>query len=182
MSEHITEAESYENEELEQASLREMDFDEEVRPPGYDTEWVRFLDHLTLDDTLSSILEYIANSNVTQRAKEKLMIYAITLFDKEFAVSRLESWEDYLRLLDKKHILDADLSLGLTRFDMTPEFHHIVNLIALKFDIKVRRSMAGGFERRLIATQRVEKLYEEKLKSSAAPKKGIGSKIKQIFT
>jgi len=175
------EAEEYSSETLEAGEFDDVDI-EPGRGPGYDTEWVRFLDHLTLDDSLAYILDYIERSNLTRRAKEKLMVYAITLFDKEFAVSRLESWEDYLRLLDKKHILDADLPLGLTRFDMTPEFHHIVDLIALKFDIKVRRSMAGGFERRLIATQRVEKLYEEKLKSSTVPKKGVGNKIKQIFS
>lgn len=147
---------------------------------GYDSEWVRFLDRLSNDESLVTIAAYINSVNLTSRAKNKLMVYTTTLLDREFAVSRIADYEDFLRLLDKKQILDAGLPLGLTRFDQTPEFQHIIDLIAIKFDIKIRRSMGGGFERRILATSRTENVTEERVKNIGT-KKTTADKVKGLF-
>ena len=156
------------------------------RPPaiepaiGFENEWVRFLDRLSDDSSLGPLVSYIENVPLTDRAKTKLQIYIITLLDKEFAISRLENREDFMKLMDDKYILDADLPLGLTRFDITPEFQHIQDLVRIKFGIKVRRSMGAGFERKIIATTRSENVSEERIRTKAA-KAGTVQKIKGMF-
>ena len=147
---------------------------------GYDGEWVRFLSQLSEDESLSTIVAYIKSADLTTRAKNKLTVYITTLLDREFAVSRIADYEDFLRLLDKKQILDAGLPLGLTVYDMTPSFQHIVDLIAIKFDIKVRRSMGNGFERRILATSRTENVTEERVRNIGA-KKSTGEKVRGLF-
>lgn len=147
---------------------------------GYDSEWVRFLNQLSNDESLITIVAYIKSVDLTIRAKNKLMVYITTLLDREFAVSRISDYEDFLRLLDKKQIVDAGLPLGLTVYDQTPEFQHIVDLIALKFDIKIRRSMGGGFERRILATSRTENVSEERVKN-IGEKKSTGDKVRGLF-
>ena len=149
-------------------------------PIGYDSEWVRFLNQLSEDESLATIVAYIKSADLTIRAKNKLIVYITTLLDREFAVSRIADYEDFLRLLDKKQILDAGLPLGLTRFDQTPEFAHIVDLIAIKFDIKIRRSMGNGFERRILATSRTENVTEERVRNIGA-KKTTGEKVRGLF-
>ena len=149
----------------------EMQGGSEIPPQiGYDSEWVRFLSQLSDDESLATLVAYIRTADLTMRAKNKLIVYITTLLDREFAVSRISDYEDFLRLLDKKQILDAGLPLGLTRFDQTPEFQHIIDLIAIKFDIKIRRSMGGGFERRILATSRTENVTEERIKNIGGKK------------
>lgn len=156
------------------------------RPPvveptiGFENEWVRFLDRLSDDSSLGPLVSYIESVALTDRAKTKLQIYIITLLDKEFAISRLENKEDLMKLMDDKHVLDADLPLGLTRFDITPEFQHILDLVRIKFGIKIRRSMGGGFERKIIATTRSENISEERIRTKAS-KASTMQKIKGMF-
>ena len=149
---------------------------------SYDNEWVRFLDKLSADKAMGDIVDYITLVELTEKAKKKLIVYIRTLLDKEFATSRIVSTSDLQRVMDDKHLIDCDLPLGLTRFDMTPEFQHIVNLLRIKFGIKLRRSM-GGFERRILATQRSEVLNEERVTgmNDAQEKHGIANKVMSAF-
>jgi hypothetical protein len=179
----------------EQASSTELsEFDEGtidrgvgISPPsqlGYDNEWVRFLNTLTQDELTRDIAMYLHTANLTDRAKARLMIYVRTLMDKEFAISRISQTDpgDMQKIMADKALIDADLPLGLTIFDMTPDFHHIVNLLRIKFGIKVRRSI-GGFERRIIPTQRMETISEERtaLAQSRERNRGIRNKIGDMF-
>ena len=146
---------------------------------GFDNEWVRFLSQLSDDESLATLVAYITKVDLSTRAKDKLIVYITTLLDREFAVSRLADYEDFLRLVDKKQILDADLPLGLTRFDQTPEFAHIIDLIDMKWSIKVRRSMKG-FERGILATSRTENVTEERIKNIGS-KKTTADKVRGLF-
>ncbi len=119
----------------------------------FDNEFVRFLDALLKDATTREIAQYIITSSLSVRAKEKLVLYAYTLLHKEFAITRLRGERDLKRLLIQKSLIDADLPLGLTRFDLTPEFHHAVNLISIKFQAKLMRAV-DGFERIALVSQR----------------------------
>jgi len=156
-----------ENGEEEEVSSAE-DFDEfdTVAPEGrlptphiradetlFDNEFVRFLDALLKDSTTREIAEYILRSSLSITAKEKLILYAYTLLHREFAITRLRGERDLQRILIQKSLIDADLPLGLTKFDLTPEFHHIVGLITIKFQAKLLRSM-DGFERIALVSQR----------------------------
>jgi len=154
-----------EGREEEQGS-REEDYEYELAPEGhlptphikaeetlFDNEFVRFLHKLLEDTTTREIAEYILNSSLSITAKEKLVLYAYTLLHKEFAITRLRGERDLKRILLQKSLIDADLPLGLTKFDLTPEFHHIVDLIAIKFQAKLLRSM-DGFERIALVSQR----------------------------
>ena len=119
----------------------------------FDNEFVRFLDTLLKDSTTREIADYILRSSLSIKAKEKLILYAYTLLHKEFAITRLRGERDLHRILIQKSLIDADLPLGLTKFDLTPEFHHIVGLITIKFQAKLLRSM-DGFERIALVSQR----------------------------
>ena len=119
----------------------------------FDNEFVRFLDTLLKDSTTREIAEYILRSSLSIKAKEKLILYAYILLHKEFAITRLRGERDLHRILIQKSLIDADLPLGLTKFDLTPEFHHIVGLITIKFQAKLLRSM-DGFERIALVSQR----------------------------
>jgi len=168
MSEEYYAQKEGEGVEEEQEGAETEDFDEfdTVAPEGrlptphiradetlFDNEFIRFLDALLKDSTTREIAEYILRSSLSRAAKEKLILYAYTLLHKEFAITRLRGERDLQRILIQKSLIDADLPLGLTKFDLTPEFHHIVGLITIKFQAKLLRSM-DGFERIALVSQR----------------------------
>jgi len=166
--EYYAQKEGGEGVEEEQEGAETEDFDEfdTIAPEGrlptphiradetlFDNEFVRFLDALLKDSTTREIAEYILRSSLSITAKEKLILYAYTLLHREFAITRLRGERDLQRILIQKSLIDADLPLGLTKFDLTPEFHHIVGLITIKFQAKLLRSM-DGFERIALVSQR----------------------------
>lgn len=145
---------------------------------GYESEWVRFLDRISKDELLADLAEYLNEIELTDRAKRKIKVYINTLFNREFAVSRISDYQDLLRLYDDKARMDADLPLGLTRFDITPEFQHVINLATIKFGIKIRRSV-GGFERMRMSTSTQETKHEER--APMERREGVRQKISDAF-
>lgn len=150
-------------------------------PMGFDSEWVRFLNQLSADETTKSLADYIKIAPLTRRAKYKLMIYIKTLLDREFTMSNILDGNDMNSVNLDKLLIDADLTLGLTRFDLSPEFQHIINLVRIKFGIKVRRSLFG-FERINVNTQRsVQEMNEGGGQQGIEVKRNIRDRIKDLF-
>lgn len=150
-------------------------------PMGFDSEWVRFLNQLSADETTKSMADYIRIAPLTRRAKYKLMIYIKTLLDREFTMSNIIDQNDMVSVNLDKLLIDADLTLGLTRFDLSPEFQHIVNLVRIKFGIKSRRSLFG-FERINVNTQRsVQESSDSSAGNGMEVRKSIQSRIKDLF-
>jgi hypothetical protein len=150
-------------------------------PMGFDSEWVRFLNQLSADETTKSLADYIKIAPLTRRAKYKLMIYIKTLLDREFTMSNILDKSDMSSVQLDKLLIDADLTLGLTRFDLSPEFQHIINLVRIKFGIKVRRSLFG-FERINVNTQRsVQESNEGGGDQRVEVKRNIRDRIKDLF-
>jgi hypothetical protein len=145
---------------------------------SYDSEWVRFMNQLSKDSSMASLVGYLKKVSLTPRAKGKLRMYITTLLDAEFAVSKIRNREDFWSVLDEKNILDADLPLGLCRFDITPEFIHIIDLVSSKWQIKILRSF-GGFERGMLATQRTESISEERTRN--VPPKSVKESVKNLW-
>lgn len=148
-------------------------------PVGFDSEWVRFLNQLSADETTKSLADYIRIAPLTRRAKYKLMIYIKTLLDREFSMSNVVDSKDMDSLNLDKILIDADLPLGLTRFDMSAEFQHVINLVRIKFGIKTRRSLFG-FERLNVNTQRTVQESNES-GGGMEVKKNIRDRIKDLF-
>ena len=105
---------------------------------------------LLMDEAMRDIAEYIINSSLSYEAKLKLLTYAHILLIKECANIRGE--RDLQRLRTRKELIEAELPLGLTRFDIEkPEYHHTVNLISLRFEqrfgAKIKCSRQRSFRR-----------------------------------
>ena len=116
----------------------------------FDSELKQLHRWLLMDEATRDIAEYIINSSLSYEAKLKLLTYAHTLLIKEFANIRGE--RDLQRLRTRKELIEAELPLGLTRFDLRPEYHHIVNLISLRFErrfgeAKIKCSCQRSFRR-----------------------------------
>ena len=121
----------------------------------YDNEWVRFVNQLSKNEALSKIAVFAADSKFTYRAKRKLISYTYALLGRNLAVTYVQNEHDRNILYCEKAVIDPVLKLGLTTFDITPEFEVIVDLISLQFTIMTMQA-TGGFERKSINTNRTE--------------------------
>jgi len=129
-------------------------------PRQYDGEWVRFINQLSKNETLSKIAYFAANSDFTWRAKRKIISYTYGLLGRNLAVTFVRNEHDRNILYCDKAVIDSVLKLGMTNFDLTPEFEMITNQISFQFSVMVMQA-TGGFERRAINTQERKVSKEE---------------------
>lgn len=117
----------------------------------YDNEWVRFINQLSKNETLNKIAYYAASCKFTPRAKRKIISYTYALLGRNLAVTYVRNEHERNMLYCDKAVLDSVLKLGMTNFDVTPEFEIIVDAISFQFSVMAFQA-TGGFERRAINT------------------------------
>ncbi len=126
----------------------------------FDNEWVRFINQLSKNETLKKIAYFASGCKFTSRAKRKIISYSYALLGRNLSVTYVRNEHDRNILYCDKSVIDAVLKLGMTNFDVTPEFEMICNQIAFQFSVMVMQS-TGGFERRAINTQERRTSHEE---------------------
>jgi hypothetical protein len=72
--------------------------------------------------------------------------------------------------------MDSVLKLGMTNFDLTPEFEMITNMVSFQFSVMVMQA-TGGFERRAINTQE-RKVSREETFPQLSQEGGITNMVK----
>ncbi len=134
--------------------MNEQSTDEQVVDNAsryYDNEWVRFVNQLSKNETLAKIAYFAKLSKFTSRAKRKIISYTYALLGRNLAVTFIKNDYDRNMVYCDKAMLDAVLKLGLTNFDITPEFEQIVDMISFQFTVMTFQA-TGGFERKQINT------------------------------
>ncbi len=129
-------------------------------PRQFDGEWVRFVNQLSKNETLLKIAYFAANSDFTWRAKRKIISYTYGLLGRNLAVTFIRNEHDRNILYCDKAVMDSVLKLGMTNFDVTPEYEMITNMISFQFSVMLFQA-TGGFERRAINTQERKVSREE---------------------
>lgn len=145
----------------------------------YDNEWVRFVNNLSKNETLGKIAHYAATCKFTPRAKRKIISYTYALLGRNLAVTYVRNEHERNMLYCDKAVLDAVLKLGVTNFDITPEFEIIVDMISIQFSIMTFQA-TGGFERKQINTteRRIsrEETYPQLKEGAGLVQKYLGGK------
>lgn len=143
----------------------------------YDNEWIKFVNKLSKNQSIREIAEYIEETQWTDRQKKTIMAYAKVVLGDGLSTTYFVNYTDYMMCYDDKALIDCDLPLGMTRFDITPEFNLLIGLINLHFGIETRKSK-GGFIIKRIATQRHEIMHEESVRNRGD---GFKERIKNKF-
>lgn len=139
------------NPELKQTILSEQ----------YDNEWVKFMSQLSKNRSVKDIADYINSVHWSRRQKKTIMSYSQVILGDIFATTNFQNTTDYRMLYDDKALVDCDLTVGLTRFDLTPEWNILIGMINIHFGAVSRMSKGGWFVSR-IGAQRHEIIQEEK--------------------
>lgn len=143
----------------------------------YDNEWIKFVHKLSKNQSIKDIAEYIESIQWTDRQKKTIMAYAKVVLGDGLSTTYFQNYTDYLMCYDDKALIDCDLALGMTVFDVTPEFNILIGLINLHFGIETRKSK-GGFILKRLATQRHEILHEESTRNKGRDfKEAMKSKL-----
>lgn len=140
---------------------------------GFDNEWVRFMSDLSKNRSVKDIVDYINSVHWSRRQKTTIMAYCRVILGDIFSTTKFENPHDYRMLYDDKALIDCDLTVGLTRFDLTPEWNILIGMINIHFGASSRMSKAGWFVSR-IGAQKHEIVQEERTREHI----GIKDKIK----
>ena len=128
---------------------------------AYDNEWVKFMSQLSKNRSVKDIAEYISKVHWSRRQRKTIMAYSQVILGDIFATTNFRDRLDYMRLYDDKALIDCDLTIGLTRFDLTPEWNILIGMINIHFGAVTRMSKNGWFVGR-IGAQRHEIVQEER--------------------
>lgn len=142
----------------------------------FDNEWIKFMSNLAKNESAKDVVDYIDSLVWTTRQKKTIMAYAKVMMGRGLSTTFFTGYTDYRMLYDDKALVDCDLPLGMTRFDVTPEFNLLIGMINLHFGIESRRSKGGFFTKR-IGAQRQEIIHEEHTRE----KMGFADRIKNKF-
>lgn len=143
---------------------------------NYDNEWIKFLAKLAENDSIKDIVNFIEATKWTDRQRFKIMAYCRVMLGRGLSTTYITGMNDYRRLYDDFTLTDCNLLLGMTRFDITPEFNLLIDMVHLHFGIESRRSKGGHFVERL-GTQRTEFVHEELHRDAG----GFKQKVAGIF-
>lgn len=150
----------------------------------YDNEWVRFVNQLSKNESLGKIAHFAASCKFTPRAKRKIISYTYALLGRNLAVTFIRNEHERNMLYCDKAVLDAVLKLGLTNFDITPEFEIIVDMISFQFSVMAFQA-TGGFERKQINTteRRIsrEEVYPQLREEVGTIRKFLSGKPDEVF-
>lgn len=143
---------------------------------AYDNEWIKFLSVLAENDSLKDIVDFIQTTTWTDRQKIKIMVYSKVILSRGLSTTYITGMTDFRRLQDDFTLVDCNLILGMTVFDITPEFNILVDMIKMHFGIEIRRSKGGHFIER-IGTQRTEVVHDTTQRSADGFKEKLWKKI-----
>ena len=127
----------------------------------YENEWVKFMSELSKNKSVKDIVVYIDSVHWSRRQQKTIMAYCKVILGDVFSTTNFHDPNDYRMLYDDKALIDCDLTVGLTRFDLTPEWNILIGMINIHFGAVSRMSKAGWFVGR-IGAQRHEIVQEER--------------------
>ena len=158
---------------IEDDPKRELTEDEKLfLAQQYDNEWVKFLKDLAENTSVKDILDYIEANKWTDRQRKTIMHYSKVVLGRGLSTTFLTSQIDYLMLKDDKALIDCDIPLSMTVYDMTPEFMILMDMVRLHFNIESRKSKGALFLKGIgKQTHRIE--HEEVMKD----KQGFKEKL-----
>lgn len=139
---------------------------------NFDNEWVRFMSELSKNKSVDDIVNYINSVHWSRRQQKTIMAYSRVILGNVFSTTNFQDHNDYRMLYDDKALIDCDLTVGLTRFDLTPEWNILIGMINIHFGAAARMSKGGWFVGR-IGAQKHEIYQEERTREHI----GIKDKI-----
>lgn len=144
----------------------------------YDNEWIKFLDKLSENESVEDIVDFIKETDWTDRQRIKIMAYGRILLGRSLSTTYIVNLRDYQRLYDDFALVDCMLPLGMTRFDITPEFNMLVAMIKMQFGLASRMSRGGYFVDQ-IGKQKIELNHDEVRRDNQGFKQKILSKFQE---
>ena len=144
---------------------------------NYDNEWITFLAKLAENESVKDIVEFIAGCQWTDRQKHKIMSFSKIVLGRGLATTYLSGFIDYRRAIDDYELCEAELILGMTCFDITPEWIELLDLITKHHNLELRRSKGAHFVENL-GKQRIEVSHDEPRRDA----QGFKEKLWQKFT
>lgn len=148
---------------------------QEIMQGDFDNEYVKFMNQLSKNESMKELVSFINSVHWSRRQKVTLMAYCRVLMGNRFSTTNFTDQRDYRMLFDDKALIDCDLTVGLTRFDLTPEWNILLGMITIHFGADARMSKAGWYVKK-IGTHRHEIDQEERTREH---NQGFKEKIEQ---
>lgn len=175
----MTEPELYTEEQVQaiiqqerEASQQQSDTDDR-----YDNELIKYYRKISKNQSIDHIVDFIKKVHWTDRQAEKLTKYAQVTLGDGVSTTYFQDHFDMAKFRDDKSMMDIDLPLGMTTFDVDENFVLVVDMVNYHVGVASRMSF-GGMLLKQMRTQRHEFEHKETEREKNV---GIGDKVKNKF-
>ncbi len=143
----------------------------------YDNELIKYYRKISKNQSIQHITEFIESVHWTDRQSKKLIKYAQVMLGDSLSTTYFRNMRDYQMFYDDKAMMDIDLVVGMTNFDITEEFLLVIDMINYHVGIESRKSI-GAMLLKQMRTQRHEFEHGEATREKNT---GFFEKIKSKF-
>ena len=132
---------------------------------SYDNEWIKYWARLAENPSTKTLAQFVIDNDKlgewSSRQKITMKTYTDIILTDLLSTTIFRTARDLAVMKNNKALIDCDLSLELTVFDMTPKYNIFLGMIDYLVNIASQRSTGGFFTKRMGA-QRQEIMLDER--------------------
>lgn len=140
----------------------------------YDNELIKYYRKISKNQSIDDIVEYIKGFKWSDRQQKSLISYARVVLGDSLSTTYFRNSNDYKMFYDDKSMIDIDMAIGMTIYDMTAEYIKVIDMVNYHAGIESRKSI-GAMLLKQMRTQRHEFEHGENIREKNT---GFTDKIK----
>lgn len=140
----------------------------------YDNELIKYYRTISKNQSIEHIVEFMQGVKWTDKQQMKLIKYAQVTLGNSLSTTYFQNNFDLKMFYDDKSLMEIDLPLGMTTFDVDENFVLAIDMVNYHVGVESRKSF-GGMLLKQMRTQRHEFEHGEAIREK---NKGILDKIR----
>ena len=151
----MTEQELFTHEEVQAILSEKLEAMQGDTEDKYDNELIKYYRKISKNQSIGDILDFINGSKWSDRQLKSLLSYSKVVLGDSLSTTYFRNTNDYKMFYDDKSMIDIDMAIGMTIFDLTPEYIKVIDMVNYHAGIESRKSI-GAMLLKQMRTQRHE--------------------------
>lgn len=143
----------------------------------YDNEMLKLFRTICKNQSIGDIEEFIKSTKWTDKQVQTMTAYARVVLTDSNSTTYFRNWLDYKMFYDDIEMVELDLPLDLTVFDVDKNFNMLKDFVKLQVGIESRKSIGG----KLINSMKTQRHEFDHSESIREKNEGFMDKIKSRF-
>lgn len=143
----------------------------------FDNELIKYYNKISKNQSIDDIVDFIKGVKWTDRQAKKLTAFSKVVLGDSLSTTYFRNVTDYKMFYDDKSLVEIDLPIGMTTFDINEDYCLLIDMVNYHAGIESRKSI-GAMLLKQMRTQRHEFEHGE---NEREKNNGFVDKVKNKF-